>query len=249
MLTSEHFTQLRRLLAANDTQGIHTLVDQLSVADQKRMKLELFKLLDKTKVLTFEERLHTYIGLLSLNLNLYFKGFLLASENLSETHEFWNSLEKLDPLGVQLSHTKAYYRQQLITKWIHNLKPNQDVVRLFFHMRVINPVIQLNYLIESNSIYAYYQFLLLCIKYDVEKAIIAKFCRQLLIRNEKRTISQNIREDVANFLIHFFDITSLYYPFRRELDSTMFAYAEKSFESFLKVIIPANRISSYLETI
>lgn len=249
MLTNEHFAQLRRLLLANDAQGIHSLVSQLSVADQKRIKLELFKILGDKKLLTFESRLSIYLSLLSTNLNLYFKGFLMAADELGRESAFWQNLDLLDDLGKQLSHTKAYYRQQLITCWIRNLKQSQDVVKLFFHMRVINPVIQLNYLIESDSLYAYYQFLLLCIKYDVEKAIIAKFCRQLLVRNEKLNISQNIREDVANFLIHFFDITALYYPFRRELDSTMFAYAEKSYESFLKVIIPASRINTYLENI
>ena len=115
-------------------------------------------------------------------------------------------------------------------------------------MEVQNPIVQLNYLIESDSIYGYYQFMLYAIKNDVEIKNISKLIRKLLLPDQKMTLPQNVREDTANFLTHHFNVQDIHYSWHRELDITMFAFAEKSFESFVKVVIPSSRIQYYLST-
>lgn len=224
-------------------------MSQLSVSDQKQLKQLLAKELQNRKNNTCASSLRVYLSLIPLNLNLYFKSFLLAAPNYKQEEEFWNNLFLLESLGSFLSHTKAYYRQSLITEWIKGLMPGHNVMELFNVMKVGNPLIQLNYLIESDSFYGYYIFLKLAVSSDIETSEISKLIKKLLLPNDKCTIPQNIREDTVNFLTHYFNINDIKYPFHRELDHSLFAFAEKNYESFLKVIIPASRIKYYLDSL
>ena len=246
MITPQHRNLLNSLIDAGDSQGIHTLMEQLSVADQKQLKLALAQTLgNKNKVDTLQV-MKIFTDLVPLNLNLYYKSFLMAAENLKQEENFWKHLSILKPLGEFLGSNKAYYRQNLLTTWLNGLKPGHSSEELFQVMQVTNPVIQLNYLIESDSLYGFYQFMTLAISKDVDSITLSKLIRKLLLPNEKFRIPQNMREDTANFLSHYFNINDIHYPFHRTLDTTMFSYAEKSYESFLRVIVPASRIKDFL---
>lgn len=249
MITSQHRNQLNTYIESADAQGIHTQMIQLSVADQKQLKLILAQTLSNRKVISSKDSLQLYVDLLPLNLNLYYKSFLLAAESYRKDKDFWENLSVLEPLGEILSQMKAYYRQNLLTEWLKQLKPYHAADMLFQYMKVSNVLVQLNYLIESDSLYGFFLFMHTVLKSDVQTGDLAKLIRKLLIPSEKLTVPQNIREDTANFLSHFFNIQSIQYPFHRVLDTTMFAFAEKDYESFLKVIIPANRISAYLNAL
>lgn len=249
MLTTQHKTLLHNLIKNKDVEGIHELMKQFSVADQKRLKLILVETLGNRKKTSCEDSLQIYARLIPLDLNLYYKSFLLAAPAYKKEEEFWNNLEILKPLGLFLSTNKAYYRQNLISIWIKGISHHHSVKDIFQVMVVQNPIVQLNYLIESDSLYGYYEFMLYAIKNDVEVKNISKLIRKLLLPDPKTTLPQNIREDTANFLTHHFNIHDLQYNWHRELDVTTFAFAEKSFESFVKVVIPASRIQHYLDTL
>ena len=248
MLTSQHKALLYSYIGNKDVKGIHALMEQFSVADQKRLKLILIDTLANRKKTSCEHSLEIYAGLIPLNLNLYYKSFLLAAPTYKKEESFWSNLDILKPLGLFLSKNKAYYRQNLISEWIKGISHHHSIEKLFQIMEVQNPIVQLNYLIESDSIYGYYQFMLYAIKNDVEIKNISKLIRKLLLPDQKMTLPQNVREDTANFLTHHFNVQDIHYSWHRELDITMFAFAEKSFESFVKVVIPSSRIQYYLST-
>lgn len=249
MITSQHRRLLNTYIENADAQSIHTLMVQLPVADQRQLKLLLAQTLADRKKVGCKESLLLYVALLPQNLNFYYKSFLLAAERYRKEEEFWNNLSLLAPLGEALSTTKAYYRQNLLTEWLNGLKPEHSSADLFRYMKVSSTLVQLNYLIESDSLYGFFQFMHVALHSDVKTDDLSKLIRKLLLPHEKLALPQNVREDTANFLSHFFNIQDIPYPFHRTLDSTMFAFAEKSYESFLKVIIPANRISAYLHAL
>ena len=249
MITSQHRNILANLIDNQDANGIHDLMNQLSVADQKQLKLVLVKTLANRKSVTCSQSMALYAALIPQNLNLYYKSFLLAAPAYKKDNEFWENLNLLEPLGDFLSQTKAYYRQNLIVEWTNGLKSHHPVEELFRIMKVTNPMVQLNYLIESDSLYGYYLFMILAIRHDIDLANLSKLVRKLLLPNDKLKTPQNMREDTANFLTHHFNIQDIHYPFHRTLDATMFAFAEKNYESFLKVIIPASRIQSFLNSL
>lgn len=240
MITLQHRNQLQAFVQQGDAASIHQMLSLFSVADQKQAKLVLARYLSEGKDCSLPDSLHIYVQLMQLNLNLYFKMFALVCEKFRTQPEFWDLLDELLPLGQLLKENKAYYRQTILRVLMHQLTPDIPVVRLFQIFKVQEVKAQLIYLLEADSLFACYQLIILAAQNDVDPIVLTKCAKQLLT-NDKSTIPFYIREDVVSFMVHYFNGFAIRYPFKRTFDSSLLSYAEQSFDTFSKVIVPAKR--------
>lgn len=241
MITAQHRTLLQQHILQSDSLAIHQLLSQFSVADQKQAKQVIARNLADRKICPVESCIRIYAELMQQNLNLYFKTFALACESLRNEPAFWQNLELLHPIGLLFQTNKIYYRQTVVRTLTHQIKPEQPVSLLFEVMQITEPRAQLIYLLEADSLFACYQLIHLATQHDIDAAFLTK-CTKQLLTNDKSSLPFYVREDVVNFITHYFNGVNVRYPFTRTFDPTLLSYAERSYDAFCKVIIPANRI-------
>ncbi|MCF0186138.1 MAG: hypothetical protein HUJ98_06595 [Bacteroidaceae bacterium] len=221
--------------------AIHQQLSLFGVADQKQAKLLLARYLSDREMISLKGCVRMQVELMQQNLNLYFNTFVLACEAYRNEDEFWELLEELRPLGEYLKECRVYYRQTLLRTLLYKLKQNRLVHQLFEVMQVAEPKARLVYLLGADSLFAYYQFVTLAASADIDMPFLTK-CAKELLTNDKSSIPYYVREDVVNFITHYFNGLALRYPFRRAIDPALLSYAERSFDAFSKVIVPAKRI-------
>lgn len=245
MLTEQHLQSIRLLVGQGDAGGLHQLLHHLPVADRKRGKSVLSGLLADRSVCTLEACLRVCLQLLSLDLNLYFNLFLNVSGSLRREDDFWEASIFITGLGRLLSGQKVYYRRQVLTVWLASLPEHRSVEQVFDWMQVKDVRVRIAYLLECGSVYALYLIFRMASHADVDTEFLSKCVRRLLVPAPDAGLPTEVREDVANFLCHYFNGLWVKYPFRRKLDASTFSYAEKSYEAFLQIVIPPNRLADF----
>lgn len=241
MLTAQHRTLLQQYILQSDSLAIHQLLSQFSVAEQKQAKQVVARYLADRKICPIDQCIQIYADLMKENLNLYFKTFALACESLRNETDFWQNLESLRPIGLLFQSNRVFYRQTVIRTLTFQLRPEFPIGQLFDVMQINEPRAQLVYLLEADSLFACFQFIRLSVQHDIDATFLTKCAKQLLTK-EKSSMPYYVREDVVNFITHYFNGVAVRYPFKRTLDPMLLSYAERSYDAFCKVIIPANRI-------
>lgn len=241
MITAQHRTILQQYILQSDSLAIHQMLSQFSVTDQKQAKQVIARFLADRKICPVDSCIRIYTGLMQQNLNLYFNTFALACESLRNEPDFWHNLDLLHPIGLLFKSNRVYYRQTVIRTLSRQLKPELPVLLLFDVMQITEPRAQLVYLLEADSLFACYQLIRLAVQHDIEPAFLTK-CTKQLLTNDKSCMPFYVREDIVNFITHYFNGVNVRYPFKRTLDPSLLSYAERTYDAFCKVIIPANRL-------
>lgn len=224
-----------------DAEAIHQMISVMRVADQKLAKSVLSHYLEDRKICSLQQCLILYTRLMKSKLNLYFKSFELSCDKLKKEPDFWQNIEYLRGIGQIFCENKVYYRQTVIRIFLKHAGPDSLIDDLFEVMQVTEPKAKLVYLMDADSLYAMYHFMHTANSYDVDPIFIAHCLKQLLT-NDKSVMPMHRREDLVNFMTHYFNGVNVHFPFHRTFDAVQMAYAESSFEAFSKVIVPSKRI-------
>ena len=248
MLTKLHIVALQDYVKQGNAAGIHDLLTHCSVADQKQGKQIVARTMANRRDCSLQQSIEIYSALLQYDLNLYFKTFLLYGETLRDEAAFWGNLSLLNKVGELLQKNRPYYRQQLLNCWLCKLNKDKDAAELLKVMRINDVKAKMSYLLQAATLYAYYLLIVIALQQDAETAYLKKCCTHILSTPDS-AVPIGVRRDVVNFMVQYFNIPDTNLRFFHKLEVGTFSYAERSYESFVKVIIPAERIQHFVNVL
>ena len=240
-MLQKQIEQLREALNQGDYEAIHSQISSLRINDQKSAKMMVANYLADFRKCPVAQSMRVYVGLQLQKTNLYYNAFALLCPKLGAQPQFWENLPLLQPLGELYGQNKVFYRQNVVRALIHGISTEYPVLQLFQVLNITDPRAQMVYLVEPDSIYAMYLLLKVASQNEVDTAFITQCIKQFWT-NSKSEIPVHQRESVVNFMNQYFNDVHVHHLNVQELLPAQLAYAEKSFDAFCKVIIPAKRI-------